>query len=114
MLERGVVLEHEPDVAPLRGHAGDLAPVDAHLAGIGLFESADDAQQRRLAAAGRAEQRGQLTARDVQVDTFERDEVAEPLGDAGGFDTHAECSFLRRIETTAIARTVITIRTNDN
>ena len=49
-----------------------------------------------------------------QVDVLERDEVAEPLGDAGRFDAHDERSFLRRIDTVAIARTVMTIRTNDS
>src|SRR3712207_8533768 len=55
-----------------------------------LFRSKprDDAQQGRLAAAARAEQRGQLPGRDREVDVLEGDEVAEALADAGDLDAH--------------------------
>jgi hypothetical protein len=56
VLEGGVVLEHEADLAPLRRHAGRVLALDLHRARIGLLEAGDDPQQRRLARAARAEQ----------------------------------------------------------
>ena len=53
----------------------------ALLAGIGLFQAGDDAQQRGLAAAGRAQQRHQLAAGEVQADIVQRGEGAEGLAD---------------------------------
>ena len=81
MLERRVVLEDEADAALLRRHAGRVLAGDEDLAGVGLLEPGDHAQQRRLAAAARAEQRGQRAGRDLERDVVERDEVAEPLRD---------------------------------
>jgi len=49
MLEGGVVLEHEADVASLRRYPGDIAAVDRDCPGVRLIESGDGAQQRRLA-----------------------------------------------------------------
>jgi hypothetical protein len=59
VLERGVVLEDEADVAALGPHRRDVLPGNDDGARVGLLEPGDDAQQRRLAGSGRAEQRGQ-------------------------------------------------------
>ena len=88
VLERGVVLEHEAHVAPLGRHPGGVHPVDLDRAGVRLLEPADDPQQRRLAAAARAEQRGQLARRHREVHIGQCSEVAEPLGDGVRLDTH--------------------------
>ena len=53
-----------------------------HLAVVGSLEPGQDAQQRRLARAARAQQRDELAAADVEVDAVEHDVVAERLGDA--------------------------------
>ena len=70
--EQRVVLEDEADVPALRAAAwsrprrrGSTAPCVGHL------EAGDDAQQRRLAGAGRAEQRDQLAGRHGEVDAVE-------------------------------------------
>ena len=64
----------------------------------GLFEPRDDAQERRLAAAARAEQRRQRAGLDLERHVVERDELAEPLADAGDLDAHAGASFgLRKV-----------------
>src|SRR5205823_5635938 len=52
-----VVLEHEADVAPIRGDARDIVASETDTPGIGPLESCDHAQRRRLAATGRSEQR---------------------------------------------------------
>jgi hypothetical protein len=58
VLERGVVLEDEPDLAALRRQAGGVLAVDLDRAGICTLQAADDPQQGGLAAAARAEQGG--------------------------------------------------------
>ena len=59
VLERGVVLEHEADAAPLRRDVRDVLAGDHDRPRIGRLEPGDDAQQRRLARPARSEQRGQ-------------------------------------------------------
>ena len=86
VLERGVVLEHEADPAPLRRDVGRVGAVDLDLAAVGLLEPGDDPQQRRLARAARPEQRGQRAVGDLERDALERDEVAERLGDVANRD----------------------------
>jgi hypothetical protein len=46
------------------------------------LESGDDAQERGLAAARRAEEANQLTLTDRQADITQRDELVEALRDA--------------------------------
>ena len=83
-------LEDEADlVAPharqlIVGQAGERFAVDADLAGGRAVEAADQIEQRRLAGAGRADDRDHLAARDGEADGVERDDVAfagELLGD---------------------------------
>jgi hypothetical protein len=52
-----------------------------HLAGSLHLQPRDDAQQRRLAAARRAEKTDKLALADVQVDVLQRGEAAELLAD---------------------------------
>jgi hypothetical protein len=59
VLERGVVLEHEADAAVLRAAARHVHPLDEHRPGVRRLEPCDHAQQRRLPAAARAEERRQ-------------------------------------------------------
>src|SRR3954447_5650043 len=87
VLEGGVVLEDEADVALLGRQVGRIGAFDGDLAGVGGLEARDDAQQRRLAPAARAEQRGQLTGGDVERDVVDRGEGAVAPG--GPADLHA-------------------------
>jgi hypothetical protein len=48
------------------------AAIDQHLAGGVVFEAADDAQQRRLAAAGGADEGDELVVGDVEADVLQR------------------------------------------
>jgi hypothetical protein len=63
-----VVLEHHGDVAILRAELVDHAPADRDHAGIRLLQAGDCAQQGALAAAGGADQHGELAGRDFEVD----------------------------------------------
>ncbi len=81
VLERRVVLEDEADAALLRRERRRLLAGDHDLAGVGRLEPRDHAQQRRLAAAARPEQRRQRAALDRDRDVVERHEVPEPLRD---------------------------------
>ena len=75
-------LEDEADlVAPdprqvVVGQAAERFAVDADLAGGRAIEAADQVEQRRLAGAGRPDDRDHLAARDRQRDVVERDDVA--------------------------------------
>ncbi len=68
----GQLLRHQPDQRARRAVVGnDVVTVDGDLAGGRIDDAADDADQRRLAGAVRAEQREDLAVADIQVDVFE-------------------------------------------
>ncbi len=92
VLEGGVVLEDEADATLLRRDPGCVLAGDDDLARVGHLESGDHAQERRLAAAARAEQRRQRARRHLERDVVEGDEVAEALRDSGGDDAQAVSS----------------------
>jgi hypothetical protein len=79
--EQRVVLEHEADLALAHMGAGGVFAVEQHLPGIGLLQPGDDAQQRGLAAAGRAEQRDQFAGGKSRETSSSADEAAEALVD---------------------------------
>ncbi len=95
MLERGVVLEHEADVATLRREGGGVVARDLDDARVGGLEPGDHPQQRRLAATARSEERGERSGRDVDRHVVECDEVAEALPDVPHRDAHQISSFGR-------------------
>ena len=67
VLEERVALEHRVDVAAVGRHALDRLALEQDLALVGLLEAGDHPQRRRLAAAGRPEDREERAARDVEV-----------------------------------------------
>jgi hypothetical protein len=81
-----VALEHHRDVAVLRCEGVDGRAVDPHLALVGVVQAREDPQQRRLAAARRADQRQELAVADLEVDAVEHARGAEALPDAGEGD----------------------------
>ncbi len=87
------VLEDDPVVAVEPGPVRGLA-VDQHVALARPDQVADDPQQRRLAAARRADQRDELARLDVEVDPVEREHVAalEALRQPGDRDGSGVCS----------------------
>ena len=61
-----VVLEDHRDVALLRRHLGDVDAADRDVAVRDVLEAGDHAQQRRLAAAGRADEDAELALGDLE------------------------------------------------
>jgi hypothetical protein len=57
MTEQRVLLEHKAGFALARRDRQPVQTVERHLADIGEFQPAEDAQQRGLARAGRTQQR---------------------------------------------------------
>src|SRR5688572_1825516 len=84
-----VALEHHGDIALARVERGDIAAVHVHGAGIGALEARDDAERRRLARPGGAEQRKEFSRRHFEVDSRERGHAAMALDDAGERDGRA-------------------------
>ena len=82
-----VALEDHGDVAVARREVGDVAASDRDLAARHVLETGDRAQEGRLAAAGRADERDELAVRDLQGDVVEREDVArEGLRDVAKLD----------------------------
>ena len=82
----GVVLEDHRHVALARRREGHVDAVDRHPPGVGDLQAGDDAEGRRLAGAGGAEEREELTGGDAEVDALQRAEAAVVLDD--GFEDH--------------------------
>ena len=70
LVER-VVLEHHGDVAVARRQMVDHPVADADVAAGDVLEARDHAQRRRLAAAGRADQRHELLVGDLEIDVLD-------------------------------------------
>ena len=76
-----VALKHHGDAARARRHVVDDVAVDQELAGRGLLQARDDAQERRLAAARRPEQHHELAVAHLQADAVDSHHVAELFSD---------------------------------
>ena len=81
-----VVLEHHGDVAVLRRHVVHHAAADRDLAAGDVLEPGDHAQQRRLAAAGRADQHDELAVRDVDAHAVQDLHGTEGFPDVADID----------------------------
>jgi hypothetical protein len=79
--EQRVRLEDRVDVALVGRQVGDVAAAEEDATLGRLLEAADHPQRGRLAAAGRAEQRVEGAALDLQVEPRDGDRVAELLDD---------------------------------
>ena len=93
--ERVGLLEHHADAhADLLGpHAGpvDVLAVEEHLAGERgarhqLVHAVEQPEEGRLAASGRADERGDVAGRHLQVDPLEHEVVAEPSAGVAGLE----------------------------
>jgi len=76
-------LEDDAVVALCWRQAGDVAPGQLDAPGALCLQPGDDAQQRGLAAARRAEEADELTLGDLEMDVAKRCEAAKVLADAG-------------------------------
>ncbi len=77
------LLKHHADVAAHRDDLlrviGQLDAVDDDAAALPVFQPVDAAQQRRLAAAGRAADDDALAARHRQIDVAQHVKLAVPF-----------------------------------
>ena len=74
-----VGLEHHREPA-LRGtDIGHVLAVDQDLSGGDVLEAGDEAQKRRLAAAGRADEHRELAVLDIEIDAVDDADGAERL-----------------------------------
>ncbi len=89
-----VVLEHHADATLVRRHLVDAPIVEADLAFVRRVEAGDQAQQRGLAAARRAEEGEQFPFLDRQRHVIGRRHRAEALGDVLHGDAHGGPRFL--------------------
>ena len=89
--EERVALEDGVRRPLVRRQLGHVVIVDQDLPGIRLLEPGHHAQRRRLAAAGRAEQREELAAGQFQVQVVDRDQLAEALRHALQRDARLRC-----------------------
>jgi hypothetical protein len=90
MAEERIALEHEARAALLHAHAGGVLPVEQHPARGRIFQTAEDAQKRCLARAGRPQQRHQRPRGDRQRNRMQRRRGAEALGDFVDVDMHGK------------------------
>ncbi len=98
------MLEDEADAAVLGCQSRDVAASDRDDAAVRHLEPGDDAQQRRLAAPRRAEQRGQRSVADRHRDVVQCDMAAEGACDVFDLDTHVnEPRRVRRVPRTVPA-----------
>jgi hypothetical protein len=76
----------------------DALAVDLDAAGIGMLEACDATQERRLAAAARAEQNDELSRRNRKTDVVDRGnllaaEAAEILLEVPDLDRYVRAAF---------------------
>ena len=83
MREQREVLEHDADVALVRRNFGDLATADHDGAAGKVFETRDDAQDRRFPAAARAQQHKELADGHVERHAAHRLHGSECVVDVG-------------------------------
>src|SRR6476646_489896 len=87
MGEESALLGDEADRTSLGGQMSGLVAehslTEPDRAGVGVLEAAQQPQQRRLAAARGAEDRGQAAGWDLEVEIDEHVRVAERLAPAG-------------------------------
>src|SRR5580765_3047634 len=76
-----IALEHHRHAAGARRNVVDDVAADQEIAAGLLLEPADDAQERRLAAAGRPEQHHELAVRHSQTNAVDCRNLAKLLDD---------------------------------
>jgi hypothetical protein len=82
----GVVLEDHADVALVGRQPAHHPVAETDLAGVGLIEAGEEAEEGGLAAAGGPEQGEQLAIGDGQLGAVDRGDLAEALGNLRDVD----------------------------
>ena len=98
----------------LRRHARHVLAIDQDAAGARPLEAGEQAQQRRLAAAGRPQQREELVGADLERYLVDRGDLAEPLARPLDADDrrvrHPSHAFGRPAGSGRCSRIAITVR----
>lgn len=81
MREQCQRLEHDAELPGVRRAAGHAVPAEDDVAAVGVEQAGDDAEQRRLARAGRTQQREELAVADLDGYVVEHDQLAVRLTD---------------------------------
>ena len=89
VVEEGVILEDEADVALLNVDVIDSLSADEQVAFGRDLQAGDHAQDGGLAPAAGAEQGDQLAFLHREADSIDSGDLAEPLGDVVESDAHA-------------------------
>ena len=82
------MLEHEAHLALAHVGVRGIFAAEQHLAAVGRFQPGDDAQERGLAAARGAEQRGEVPVGKGEGDIAQRREAAKTFVDGAYFHAH--------------------------
>src|SRR5207245_2202111 len=83
-----VVLEDHADVTLVGSQLVHAALAEPDLAGVGCPKARDEAEQRRLAAAGRPEQCEELAVGDLERNPVDGGHAVEALRDTAQRDVH--------------------------
>jgi hypothetical protein len=94
--EERVILEHEADVALLRGNVRDVAAVQRDAPVVDAGQTRNRAQQGALAAAAGTEENEELAVADVDRYVIDDGHALIALGDLVQSDRHAWLVFLSR------------------
>ena len=86
-----VGLEHHGEPALRRADIGHVFCVDQHLPGGDVLKTGDEAQKRRLAAAGRPDEHGELAVLDIEIDAVDDADGAERLAHGLQLDAAHGC-----------------------
>jgi len=70
--EERVILEHEPETAFVGRRVAQILPLPEHRAGLGFFETGNDAQNSALARSGSAQKADELPFVHRETDAFEQ------------------------------------------
>jgi len=103
MPEEGEVLEDEPQPPGAHRMVGHVDVVEKDLPRVGELQAGEDPQERRLAAAGRAEQGEQLPGTHLERNPAQHAVLAEPLLQVAHPDSHsASVSSARSVHAAAV------------
>ena len=83
------VLDHRADAPQLRAPRPHVLAEEARLAAVGVDETDEHAQRRRLAGAVRAEQAADLARADGEVEVVDGEHGAVALGEVADLDRRA-------------------------
>ena len=94
--EQRVVLEHEADIAPVRGQVGDIFRTEQDATTVRLLEAGDHAQRGGLAASRRSEQGQEFARAHVKFHIASgKDRSLHTMREAFGYAINVDAEGLR-------------------